>query len=128
MTTDTGGLPAVRNQLEFAGVKLVAFLKAAPGLTWDEFVDYYEDHHVPLIREVMPGITDYRRSYLPEPVGGYDVLTEIWFAERETFDRAMALATTGEGAERIARDEEKFLDRSATQFSIVDERGGPIAS
>jgi len=107
-------------------VKLMAFLKASPHLSREEFVAYYEGRHVPLIREIMPGIVDYRRSYLPQAVGGFDVVTELWFNDRDSFDRAMALAMSSSGAARIARDEENFLDRSATVITLPDERGGPV--
>jgi len=107
-------------------VKLMAFLKAAPSLSRERFVDHYETRHVPLIREIMPGIIDYRRSYLAEAVGGFDVVTEIWFEDRDSFEHAMDLATSGAGAARIAEDESNFLDRSATVVAIPDERGGPV--
>ena len=107
-------------------IKLMAFLKAAPGLSRERFVDHYETRHVALIREIMPGIIDYRRSYLPEAVGGFDVVTEIWFDSRDSFEHAMGLATSEAGAARIAEDESIFLDRSATIVAFPDERGGPL--
>jgi EthD domain len=33
-----------------------AFLKARDGMTRDEFVDYYEHHHVPLILSLAPAM------------------------------------------------------------------------
>ena len=107
-------------------VKLMAFLKAAPGLSREQFVDHYETRHVPLIREIMPGIIDYRRSYLAEAVGGFDVVTEIWFEGCDSFEPAMKLAASEAGAARIAEDESNFLDRSATVVVFPDERGGPV--
>jgi uncharacterized protein (TIGR02118 family) len=107
-------------------VKLMAFLKAAPGLSREQFVDYYETRHVPLVKGIMPGIIDYRRNYLAEAVGGFDVVTEVWFEDREVFEHAMRLATSEPGAARIAEDEANFLDRSATVVAFPDEQGGPV--
>jgi uncharacterized protein (TIGR02118 family) len=107
-------------------VKMMAFLKSAPGLAREDFVAYYETHHVPLIREVMPGILDYRRTYLPVTTRDIDVVTELWFAHQQAFEQAMAAVSTAGVAERIARDEERFLDRSATVVVVADERGGAV--
>jgi len=56
-------------------VKLMAFLKAARGLSRERFVDHYETRHVPLVREIMPGIIDYRRSSIS--IRDREVLKEV---------------------------------------------------
>ena len=83
-------------------VKLLGFLRKRADLPRDEFVAWYEANHVPMIREVTPGLVDYRRNYLPETVGGADVITELTYANRAAFDHAMALASQSPVAERIA--------------------------
>lgn len=108
-------------------VKFLAFLKAKAGIPRERFIEYYETRHVPLILDVMPGVVDYRRNYLPEGTAGFDVVSEIWFADRDALSRATALATAPAAARRIAEDEENFLDRTASVFSFPDERGGPVA-
>jgi len=108
-------------------VKLLAFLKAMPGMKRSKFEHYYETRHVPLVLRLMPGIVEYRRNYLPEVVAGFDVVTEIWFKDRATMEAAMMIASTGVIGEQIARDEENFLDRSATKVAFPDERGGMTA-
>jgi len=105
--------------------KLIAFLKAASHLDPEQFRDHYENSHVPLVLEIMPGIIDYRRNYLPSPVLGFDVVTEIRFADRDALDKAMRLATAYPGGDRIAEDEARFLDREATLIVFPDEAGGP---
>jgi EthD domain len=43
--------------------KLICHFKGKPGLTLEQFRDYYENHHVKLVREVLPHAIDYRRNY-----------------------------------------------------------------
>jgi len=108
-------------------IKLMAFLKATPGMDRSRFARYYEEKHAPLILEIMPAIIDYRRNYLPQSVAGFDVITEIWFEDRASFDAAMAVATAHPASELIASDEANFLDRAATVVVLPEEHGGPTA-
>ncbi len=107
-------------------IKLIALLKAAPGIRRDMLMSYYETHHVPLILELMPGIIDYRRNYLTETSFGAFVITELTFAHQGALDNALATVSVPEIAERIARDEDNFLDRSATQLAVAEECGGLV--
>jgi len=109
-------------------VKMMAFLKAKKDMSRAAFIAHYETHHVPLIRSIMPGIVDYRRNFLPDSVTGFDVVTEIWFADHRAFDAAMSLARKSPGADLIAEDEERLFDRSQTRVCVVEERGGLIAA
>lgn len=118
-------------------IKMVALLSRKPGLTLEEFRTYYEERHVPLIAELNPFMADYRRSYvdfataskggISAAVGSwapdFDVLTEIWFEDRETFDKARAALTQPDSAARIGRDEENFLDRDNKRIFLVEEHG-----
>ena len=111
--------------------KSIALLKCKPELTREDFIAYYENNHVPLIRRLLPGICGYRRNFI-EPEGAFvsagaaardfDVITEIWFADRAAYDAAMASHAQPEVAAAIAADEENFLDRSKTRMFVVDER------
>jgi len=109
-------------------VKMMAFLKAREGISRAAFMAEYEGRHVPLALSIMPGVVDYRRNFLPESVGGFDVVTEIWFADQAAFEKAMALATQPPGSDLIAEDEERIFDRSQTRVCVVEERGGLIAA
>jgi len=113
------------------GAKSIALLRRRADLSRDAFIDYYERHHAPLILSLIPGIVDYRRNYglfegafiFPgaAPID-FDVVTELWFADRAAYDAAMSVATREDVAARIAADEENFLDRSATRMFLVEER------
>jgi len=112
-------------------VKSIALLRRRADLSRDAFIDYYESRHVPLILSLLPGIVEYRRSF-PDFEGAYvndgaapfdfDVVTELWFEDRATYDRAMAKVADPAIGARIAEDEENFLDRSGTRMFLVEEK------
>lgn len=115
--------------------KLIAMLVRKPGMSFEDFRAYYEERHVPLIQELNPWMSDYRRSYVDfsTVTGGmtaatdwqpdFDVITEVWFRDRETFEKSKAALTVPETAERIAADEARFLDRGRKRMFLADECG-----
>jgi len=112
--------------------KCIALLKCKFGLSREAFIDYYETRHSALIRRLLPGILEYRRNFVDRegmfvfdgagPID-FDVVTEMWFADRAAYDRFLAKASEPEIARLIAEDEEKLFDRAVTRMMIVDERG-----
>jgi uncharacterized protein (TIGR02118 family) len=106
-------------------LKVFAYLTKREGLETESFIDYYENHHVPLVLSLAPTPPVYKRNY---PVRGdelnrdeaaidFDVITELVFDDRASFGEW----TTKLGVEAVAADEEKFLDRSRTRACIIDE-------
>ena len=74
--------------------KILLFMKRRPGMTMDDFVDYYENRHVPLALKYASRMSGYTRRYLtpqPTPETGqtdelpYDVITELSFDDETTF-------------------------------------------
>ena len=117
-------------------VKTIAMLRKRADITREAFVDYYETRHAPLIVSLVPGIVEYRRNFcsFDEAFANdavapfdFDVVTEIWFEDRAAYDRAMAVASRPEIAQRIADDEANMCDRSGTRMFVVEERASPIA-
>jgi len=116
-------------------VKSIALLRRRADLDRDAFIDYYETRHVPLIRSLLPGIVEYRRNftlfdgaYVNEGAApfDFDVVTELWFESRAAYDAAMAKVADPEIGQRIAEDEENFLDRSGTRMFLVEEKVSAI--
>jgi uncharacterized protein (TIGR02118 family) len=111
--------------------KAVCLLKRRPGMSFEDFVNYYESNHRKLGEKWVPTQTRYVRRYLrpvaKNPITGevpateYDVLTEIWFKSREDFDAAMAALAAPEAAAEIAEDEEKLFDRSRICLCTIEE-------
>jgi uncharacterized protein (TIGR02118 family) len=107
-------------------IKVFGYLKRKPGLSPQEFADYYEHNHVPLVlsKAFMPMV--YKRNYIQRGDAfniegteiSFDCMTELVFADRDDLSGWMASL----GVDEIARDEENFIDRPATRAYVVDER------
>lgn len=103
-------------------VKLLAFLKKRSDLPRADFVAWYEANHVPMIREVTPGLVDYRRNFLPETIADVDVITELTYIDQAALDHAMDLATRPPVSNRIAADQDYLFDPDGVRIVLVDER------
>jgi hypothetical protein len=73
--------------------KAFAFLTKKDGLGMQEFIDYYEGKHIPLILSLAPSPLIYKRRYIERDqeltksgnLVDYDVMTELGFADQEEF-------------------------------------------
>lgn len=94
-------------------------------MTHDEFVDYYENHHVPLILGAAPTPSAYSRTYLPPTAerrfkADFDVMTRLQFEDDAA--RQWWLAQVYAVGSGVAEDEERFLDREHARSWVADER------
>ncbi len=110
--------------------KIFAFLSKREDIETEAFIDYYENHHVPLILSLAPPPLVYKRNYLlrGDAVSGqdddtidFDVVTELVFKDRAAYVAWGAAIGAGDGAERVADDELRFLDRSRTRGYAIAE-------
>jgi len=116
--------------------KVIALLKSKPGLSREDFINYYEVNHVPLILRHMPQIVHYRRNYvqfatyLAEEVAGldFDVVTEFCFRNKADYDAANLVFNDPDVMSEIVHDEEHFLDRGETRLFVVQEYVSEIGS
>jgi hypothetical protein len=110
--------------------KIMAFLSRHEDIETRAFIEYYETHHVPLIRSLAPTPIGYKRSYLVRGDElnsegdeiGFDVVTELVFPDRSAYlawGRALAASAAGEPV--ISDDESRFLDRTRTRAYVVEE-------
>jgi uncharacterized protein (TIGR02118 family) len=103
-------------------IKVFGYLKRKPGLSPQEFADYYEHNHVPLVlsKAFVPMV--YKRNYIQRGDAfniegneiSFDCMTELIFADRDDLSAWMARL----GVDEIARDEENFIDRAATPLAV----------
>ncbi len=117
--------------------KTITLLKRRPGLSMADFIDYYETHHRLIGEKYLRGrATRYVRRFLhplPGPLTGetvepeHDVVMEIWFADRESFEATIALLTRPDAAAEIAADEERLFDRSKNRMFTVEEHESDLA-
>lgn len=106
-------------------IRLVALLAKKDGLSTEAFRNHYEAIHVPLIRSMIGDRIGYSRIYVDRStlIGGtmaqpsghaefaFDVITQLAFADEAAFAQAKAAFAIPRNSSRIARDEEKFLER-----------------
>jgi hypothetical protein len=116
---------------------MLAFLCKHPSLTTDQFITYYETHHIPLIISVSGALfpTTYKRryTYLEQSANagsqpgvllhcgngmGYDCVTELVFEDRQASVKWMRMM---EASEEVKRDKEVFLDRGRMLVVVVEE-------
>ena len=110
-------------------LKILSYLVKRDGMAIEEFVEYYENHHVPLILSLAPPPEVYKRHYLQrgdalnigEAGIDFDVVTEQVLADRAAFESWIDAVTAGDAGERVAADEARFLDRSRTRSCLVSD-------
>lgn len=106
--------------------KVFGYLTKRPDLSSDDFLDYYENHHVPLVLSHAPMPEVYKRNYLvrgdtanlESATVEFDVVTELAWEDRAGFENWI----TALGVPAIAEDEGRFLDRSKTKAYVIVER------
>jgi uncharacterized protein (TIGR02118 family) len=111
-------------------LKILAFLSKREGIETGAFIEYYENHHVPLISSLAPTPSVYKRNYLvrgdefnrqEDGTIDFDVITELVFPDRAAYLAWGAAVGRGDGGEQVAADELKFLDRSRTRAYVIEE-------
>ncbi len=115
--------------------KVMVLIKRKPGMSMEEFINYYETKHAPLGYSKVPNLKRYVRHFI-RPYGNdvyakdadspYDVLTEIWFDNEADFNQGMAYLTAPDTAAIIGADEEKLFDKSSIRFMIMEDHETPI--
>lgn len=109
-------------------LKAFFFLWPKPTMSRNEFIDYYENKHVGLIRRNVPHPADYRRNY-PIWNAAFDnadniqfgSLTAATFPNQDTLMASMAVYGSPSFKPVVNEDEGKFLDVSRMKFTPVDE-------
>ena len=111
-------------------VKLMACLRRKPGMSEEEFHQYWEETHGPLVMDVTE-FSRYFRRYIqshtlqglsavfpPQAIPAYDGIAEVWFESEDELQKAFAEPRY---LEIIRPDEEKFLDLANCVTFIVEE-------
>jgi hypothetical protein len=112
-------------------IKVIGLLKRKPGMSPEEFRNYYETYHRVLGEKYLrPFAVRYMRRYLTpfaDPITGNlpeqscDVVLEIWYPDKATYDLAGKTFSQPEVAGEIAEDEENLFDRPSNRFFFVEE-------
>lgn len=114
--------------------KYIAHIKKKVGMSRQDFIDYYENKHEPLIRSLLPHLHIYRRNYLvfDDPLinvdgrgggsesAGYDVLTEGVLGSREEAEAFFAAFANPEIFSKIQADEANFVAPGSVKVYVVE--------
>ena len=110
--------------------KVFGFLTKKDGLSMADFIDHYENRHIPLVGGLASPPLVYKRRYIerdrPTTKGAtvdFDAMTELVFEDRSAFAAWMATLFGPDSGGVVAEDEERFLDRSKTRGYVVEEYG-----
>ncbi|MGE3073696.1 MAG: EthD domain-containing protein [Dehalococcoidia bacterium] len=100
-------------------IKLTYCLRRKPGMTWEEFSEYWRTKHAPLVKEraEILGIRRYvqvrtlqdrslhaRNNGSPEP---FDGIAELWY---ESLGTGIRNETASQAARELLDDERNFID------------------
>ena len=110
--------------------KILLLMKRKPGMSVEDFREYYETKHIPLCLPYMSGIIRYIRRYLePQPHAEsgtneelpYDVITEMWFDDEKRYKQSAAYLSTTVLPDEIIEDESRFFHRPTMRMATVVE-------
>lgn len=125
-------------------IKFVQLIRRRPDLSRQQFIDYYEQHHAPLLMRLLPGFHTYRRNYvsLDDPLAGdgrdtfasdrafeadadFDVISEVVFASREDMERNVAAYFDQANQALIVEDELHFIAPKGVRRFVVEVHSSP---
>ncbi|MYW90760.1 EthD domain-containing protein [Amycolatopsis rubida] len=114
-------------------IKMIVFNKKKRELSLEQYRDYYENVHAPLIRSLFPTVGAYRRNYvdrertalternadMARDQDEFDSITEAFFEDWEAFEAFRNKNAEPSVRKRIVADEVNFLEPSAIRRYIV---------
>ena len=104
-------------------IKLIALIYKKPGLSDEEFYQYWKEKHGPLAAKIIPGLRRYVQNH-PVKIPGLkyeaDGLAELWFDDLDAYKNLRAWRQSDE-AKPLLDDEDKFMDRGRLSRYVVEE-------
>ena len=114
--------------------KLIALISKKSSISEEDFKNYYENNHAPLIESLFPTLDGYTRTYLFEsnllsdtlPLESdgaqsqFNVITELIFKNEEDLNQFFERGTHQDVVEAIRADEANFLDGEKTIMYRVE--------
>jgi len=109
-------------------IKMSLFLTRRSDLTFEEFSNYWQHVHWPIVQSVPEVEANTVRYVQQHNIGGvpegvtaapFDGYAEAWFADMDAVYRVIG---SPQWAEVVAKDDENFLDRSKTLVLFTEEK------
>lgn len=112
-------------------IKIIIGLKRRPGMSVEEFRDYYENVHIKVASKYLqPGMIHYARRYLdPMPhldtreihEPEFDVITELWYKDAKAAAGLIWMVSEGKLPADVFEDEHNVFDRPKTRYFMTTE-------
>jgi hypothetical protein len=111
--------------------KLIMLIKKRPDLTREQFIDYYDNHHIHLMHRILPlGAAVHRRNFVvPNAAGSanaagdnsdYDAIVEVFYESREAAMNTVQALNDPQIKRQMEEDEQKFILRSSLRRYVVE--------
>src|SRR5437868_497076 len=118
--------------------KIIVMLRKRADISRKEFIDYYSNHHVPLVHSLLPkGAAIHRRNFVvprqPTPMemganadtsasADPDVISEVFYEDLATAQAAAQAMSEPAIRAQIEADERKFLEPGSLRSYVVEVR------
>lgn len=98
--------------------KLVILAERKDEMSHEECVEYMEENHVPLAKD-LPGLKKYTTSIPLDPdEAGYDEMAQLWFENPEEMNAALE----SEAGQRLQEDAANFVkEEEVVMVPVADE-------
>ncbi|MFC6836394.1 EthD family reductase [Halomarina ordinaria] len=106
--------------------KATVCLPRNEGMSHEEYREYYENEHAPVVDD-LPGVRRYTLMFVEEDDAPYDSVAEMWFDDREAYDRAMesdVMAELVADVDNFGRFEEVLF--VSGEESVLIEESAPV--
>ena len=105
--------------------KLVMLLRKRPDITREQFIDHYDNRHVPLMHSLQAkGAAVHRRNFVVPPEAGsrpeYDAIVEIFYEDLATAQGAASAIADPEVRRQMLEDEDRFIERGSIRRYVVE--------
>ena len=104
-------------------IKSITLAKRKPGITYEEYTQYWKEKHGPLAAKIIPGMRRYVQNHLIKLPGfEYEVdgIVEMWFDDIQAYQEYLAWRQSDE-AKVLLDDVSKFADVTSRVTFIVEE-------
>jgi hypothetical protein len=114
--------------------KVIMLVKKRTDITRDEFIEHYDNVHVPFMHDLLPqGAAIHRRNFVvPLPTAGAgadsgtelerecDAIVEVFYEDLETAERAMRCLSDPRIRSLMEQDENRFIQPGSIRRYVVE--------
>jgi hypothetical protein len=114
--------------------KIIMLLKKRADITREEFIEHYDNVHVPFMHDLLPqGAAVHRRNFVvPQETAGAgvggrgeierecDAIVEIFYEDLETAGRAMRCLADPQVRRLMEQDENRFIEPGSIRRYVVE--------